>query len=129
MEYTYYFANASLTLRVIDYINSRPWLGVNFITIIHDIDGWIIRIKLLSSLNPLPGGNFRAFLNELGILYHPEIQILMAMWALEMGKSPLYVIANYQVAVVAHGSPHVAEIEEFCNQFIEDLGYSPQTLL
>lgn len=129
MEYVYYFANASLTLRVIEYLNSRPWLGINFITVIHDLDGWVVKIKFLGHLNSEEEGDFRAVLDEFGIPYQPEIQVKMAMWALEIGKSPLYVIANYQVAVVAHGSPNTAEIEEFCNQFIEDLGYSPQTLL
>lgn len=46
MEYLYYLANASLTLRVVQYLHGRPQLPVSFVTVIHQIDGWVVRIKL-----------------------------------------------------------------------------------
>lgn len=129
MEYLYYMENASLTLRVIEYLKSMTWLPLKFLTVIHEIDGWIIKIKLNRRLSRKQDANFRAFLNELGNPYVPEITVQLAMFALECGKSVLYVIAHYQVAIVSHGCPSSAEIEEFCSQFVRDLGYCPQTFL
>ena len=38
------------------------------------------------------------------------------------------VMQRYQVAVVSHGTPDRAEIEEFRTQFVRGLGYCPETL-
>jgi hypothetical protein len=35
---------------------------------------------------------------------------------------------RYQVAVIAHGQPDLSEIEAFRQQFIQGLGYCPETL-
>ena len=61
MEYLYYLANTSLTLRVIDFLRSHQSLPVQFITVIHQIDGWIVKIKMRQYLTPqcdasLPSG-------------------------------------------------------------------------
>jgi hypothetical protein len=128
MEYLYYLANASLTLRVVEHFHSMPWLPVRFITVIHQIDGWVVKIKLSRSLDPQEDGDFRAFLNELGIPYEPEIRVRMALWGLETGQSPVEVMRRYQVAVVSHGKPEREEIEEFRKQFVQGLGYCPETL-
>lgn len=128
MEYTYYLANASLTLRVVEYLHSTRWLSVRFMTVIHQIDGWVIKIKLDAPLASQEHGDFIAFLNELGIPYEPEIRVRMALWGLETGQSPVDVMRRYQVAVVSHGSPDRYEIEEFRKQFVQGLGYCPETL-
>lgn len=128
MDYLYYLANASLTLRVVEHLHSMPWLPVRFMTVIHQIDGWVIKIKLHRSLDPREDGDFRAFLNELGIPYEPEIRVRMALWGLETGQSPVEVMRRYQVAVVSHGNPDRREIEEFRKQFVQGLGYCPETL-
>jgi hypothetical protein len=128
MEYVYYLANASLTLRVVEYLHSTPWLPVRFMTVIHQIDGWVVKVKLNAPLNDQDDGDFRAFLNELGIPYEPEIRVRMALWGLETGQSPVDVMRRYQVAVVSHGSPDRSEIEEFRRQFVQGLGYCPETL-
>ncbi|NJO40675.1 MAG: hypothetical protein HC769_06105 [Cyanobacteria bacterium CRU_2_1] len=128
MEYLYYLANASLTLRVVEYLHGMPWLPVRFMTVIHQIDGWVVKIRLCRSLDPREDGDFRAFLNELGIPYEPEIRVRMALWGLETGQSPVEVMRRYQVAVVSHGSPDRREIEEFRKQFVQGLGYCPETL-
>ncbi|MBF2001510.1 MAG: hypothetical protein IGS50_08035 [Synechococcales cyanobacterium C42_A2020_086] len=128
MEYMYYLATASLTLRVVEHVQAMPWLPVRFITVIHQIDGWVVRIKLCRSLDAQEDGDLRAFLNEMGIPYQPEIRVQMALWGLETGQTPVDVMRRYQVAVVSHGHPDRTEIEEFRRQFVRGLGYCPETL-
>ncbi len=128
MEYLYCLANASLTLRIVEHLHHSKQLPLSFVTVIHQIDGWVIRVKLARSLDAQTDGDFRAFLNELGIVYYPSIRIQMVLWGLETGQSPIEVMQRYQVAVVSHGSPDREEIEEFREQFVQGLGYCPETL-
>lgn len=128
MEYLYYLANASLTLRIIEYLHGRPQMPVAFVTVIHQIDGWVVKVKMNSPLSPQQTGDFQAFLNELGISYEPPMRVNMALWSLEAGQSPIDVMRRYQVAVVSHGSPEREEIEAFRQQFVRGLGYCPETL-
>lgn len=128
MEYIYYLANASLTLRVVEYLHGATWLSVRFMTVIHQIDGWVVKVKLDRELDSDGDKDFRSFLNELGIPYEPDIRVRMALWGLETGQSPVDVMRRYQVAVVSHGSPERSEIEEFRRQFVQGLGYCPETL-
>lgn len=129
MDYLYYLANASLTLRIVEYLHSQPQLALDFLTVIHQIDGWVIRIKLKWVLSEQEDGDFRAFLNELGVPYDPAVRIQMALWNLETGQSPVKVMRRYQVAVVSHGNPDRTEIEAFRQQFVQGLGYCPETLV
>lgn len=128
MEYIYYLANASLTLRIVEYLHGKPQMPVSFVTVIHQIDGWVVKVKMNSALNSQQDGDFRAFLNELGISYEPPMRVNMALWSLEAGQSPIEVMRRYQVAVVSHGSPEREEIEAFRQQFVRGLGYCPETL-
>lgn len=128
MEYLYYVANASLTLRIAEYLHSACHLPVSFMSVIHQIDGWVIRVKMSQRLEQPHESNFRAFMNELGIPYTPGIRLQMALWSLENGQSPVDVMRRYQVAVVSHGQPDQSEIEEFRRQFVKGLGYCPETL-
>ncbi len=128
MEYLYYLANASLTLRVVQHLHGRPQMPVSFVTVIHQIDGWVVRIKLKSQVSLQEDGDFRAFLNELGISYEPPMRVQMALWSLEAGQCPVDVMRRYQVAIVSHGSPEREEIEAFRQQFVRGLGYCPETL-
>jgi len=128
MEYLYYLANASLTLRIVEYLHSNTQMSVAFVTVIHQIDGWVVKVKMNSPLNSRQDGDFQAFLNELGIPYEPPMRINMALWSLEVGQSPIDVMRRYQVAVVSHGSPQREEIEAFRQQFVRGLGYCPETL-
>ena len=105
MEYLYYLGNASLTLRIVQYLHSRPQLPVSFVSIIHQIDGWIVRIKFREPVSDQQNGDFRAFLNELGISYQPAMRVQMALWSLESGQATVDVMRRYQVAIVSHGSP------------------------
>ncbi|MBP0020616.1 MAG: hypothetical protein J7647_24060 [Cyanobacteria bacterium SBLK] len=128
MYYLYFLANASLTLRVTEHLLDSPQLQVEFITVIHQIDGWILRVKLGDPITPQKHGDFVAYMNELGIPYEPDIRIQMALWSLETGQSPIDVMRRYQVAVVSHGDPDKADIEAFRRQFTRGLGYCPETL-
>ena len=128
MEYVYFLVNASLTLRVVEYLHGMPQLPVRLMTVIHQIDGWVIKIKTYSPLTPQQDGDFRAFMNELGIPYEPAIRLQMALWSLETGQSPIEVMRRYQVAVVSHGTPDRSDIEAFRQQFTRGLGYCPETL-
>ena len=128
MEYLYYLANASLTLRVVQYLHGRPRIPVSFITVIHQIDGWVVRVKLDYPISNNEDGDVRAFLNELGIRYEPPMRVQMALWSLEAQQNPVEVMRRYQVAIVSHGSPDKEEIEAFRQQFVRGLGYCPETL-
>jgi hypothetical protein len=129
MEYLYCLANTSLTLRVVDYLcQNTQQFPVQSITVIHQIDCWIMKVKMGSSITAEQHGNFRAYMSELGIPYQPNIRIQMALWGLETGQSPLSVMRRYQVAVVSHGKPNREDIETFRTQFVKGLGYCPEAL-
>jgi hypothetical protein len=128
MEYIYYLANATLTLRIVEHLYRKPQIPISFVSVIHQIEGWIVKIKMASPLNLQQDGDFRAFLNELGIPYEPPMRINMALWDLESGESPINVMRRYQVSIVSHGSPEREEIEAFREQFVQGLGYCPETL-
>ncbi len=127
MDYLYYLANASLTLRIVERLRHSEF-PVRFMTVIHRIDGWVVRVKMSQLLEPKQHGDFIAFMSELGIPFQPDIRIQMALWSLETGQSPIEVMRRYQVAVVSHGNPDRGEIEAFRRQFVTGLGYCPETL-
>ncbi|ARV60695.1 hypothetical protein BZZ01_20600 [Nostocales cyanobacterium HT-58-2] len=128
MEYLCYLANASLTLRLVEYLHGKPQLKVSFVTVINQIDGWVVRVKLKHQVSPQEDGDLRAFLSELGMRYSPTKRVQMVLWSLAGGQSPVDVMRRYQVAVVSHGKPEKDEIEAFRQHFIRGLGYCPQTL-
>ncbi|MEM9119733.1 MAG: hypothetical protein AAF827_16690 [Cyanobacteria bacterium P01_D01_bin.6] len=128
MDYIYHLANASLTLRVVEHLLRTPELPLAWITVIHQIDGWVIKVRMQDLIEESIAEDFRAYLNELGITHEPNIRLRMALWALETGQSPVDVMRRYQVAVVSHGKPEREEIEAFRNQFVMGLGYCPETL-
>lgn len=128
MNYLYFLSNASLTLRIIEYLRYRQHLFPAAITVIHQIDGWIVRISVQRTPTPQQHGDFRAFMNELGIAYEPDIRLQMVFWSLDTGQSPIDVMRRYQVAIVSHGIPDANDIEAFRQQFTRGLGYCPETL-
>ena len=129
MEYLYFLTDASLTLRLVKYLQRMPPLTVEFVTVIHLLqDGWVVKVKMNSTLNPQMSGDFQAFLNELGTPYQPSMNVSMACWSLEAGHSLVDVMLCYEVVVVSHGSPNSGKIEAFCHQFPQELGYCPKTL-
>ncbi len=128
MDYLYYLANASLTLRVIEYLQAGFYSPKPSITVVHQLSGWVIKIKFPTPLSPQQHGNFKAYMSELGIPYQPEIRLQMVFWSLETGQSPIDVMRRYQVAIVSHGTPDANDIEAFRQQFTRGLGYCPETL-
>ncbi len=128
MDYVYYLANASLALRVVERLHRLTQLPLEFMTVIHRIDGWIIRVKLHEGASPEVAANFQAFLDEVGGVMKPGYRVRMALWGLETGQTPVDVMRRYQIAVVSHGKPDRYEIEEFRKQFVQGLGYCPETL-
>ncbi|MEQ8970973.1 MAG: hypothetical protein RID53_24200 [Coleofasciculus sp. B1-GNL1-01] len=128
MDYLYFLANASLTLRVVEYLHSMIQLPVQYTTVIHQIDGWVIKVKMNHPLTPQQHGDFQAFMRELGIPFQPDMRLQMAFWSLDTGQSPIDVMRRYQVAVVSHGHPDKTDIEAFRQQFTMGLGYCPETL-
>lgn len=128
MDYVYHLANASLTLRVVEHLLDMDSLPLSFMTVIHQIDGWVVKVRLYDTTTSATAEDFRAYLSELGIPHEPNIRLRMALWGLETGQSPVDVMRRYQVAVVSHGRPDREEIEAFRNQFVMGLGYCPETL-
>ncbi|MBF2034551.1 MAG: hypothetical protein IGR92_03495 [Leptolyngbyaceae cyanobacterium T60_A2020_046] len=128
MDYIYHLANASLTLRIVEHLLKTASLPLSFMTVIHQIDGWVVKVRLDDSVDAAVAEDFRAYLNELGIVHEPNIRLRMALWGLETGQSPIDVMRRYQVAVVSHGRPDSNEIEAFRKQFVMGLGYCPETL-
>jgi hypothetical protein len=128
MEYLYFLANATLTLRIIEHLDTTDYLSGASITVIHRINGWVVRIKLSHPLTLQQEGDFKAFLHELGIPYEPGVRMEMVFWSLDRGDSTIEVMRNYQVAIVSHGNPDASEIEAFRTQFSRGLGYCPETL-
>lgn len=129
MDFLYYLANASLTLRAVEHLHSHACLPMDFISVIHQIGGWVVRVKMRMPLSAQQEGDLRAFLNEMGVPYQATALVKMALWSLETGQPPGEVMQHYQIAVVSHGSPSRTEIEFFRQQFIEGLGYCPETLV
>jgi hypothetical protein len=129
MDYLYFLANASLTLRVIQYLRRMNHLCVSSMTVIHQIEGWIVKVRFKQALTPQQHGDFKAFMSELGITYEEvPMRLQMVFWSLETGQSPIDVMRRYQVAIVSHGQPDVNDIDAFCQQFTRGLGYCPETL-
>ena len=128
MEYLYCFANASLILRIFEYLQNKPQLPVGFLTVIHQIDGWVVKFKMNFSLNAQQDGDFQAFLNELGTSYKPPVDINIALWRLDVGQTPLDVMLYHHLVLVSYGSPKRQEVEAFRQKVIEGLGYCPKTL-
>jgi hypothetical protein len=42
MDYLYYLGNASLVLRVIEYLKGVNAEPVQFVTVLHQLDGWVV---------------------------------------------------------------------------------------
>ncbi|MEH2115365.1 hypothetical protein [Nostoc sp.] len=127
MQYLYYLANASLTLRVVEYFSKNDFY-VEFVTVINQFDGWIINVKTKSFVSVEKDKDIRAFLNELGIIYSPSKLISKVLSSLETGQPPINVMKRYKIAVVSHGRPQPDEIEVFRQSYIRGLGYCPQNL-
>ena len=127
-EYLYSFANASLTLRVIEYLRNHQQMPVDSVIVINLIDRWLIKIKLAHYLKCKLARDLQAFLNEMGIVHQPSPRLRLALHQLESGESPTNVMNRYQIVIVAYGKPDQEEIEIFRKQLVSKLGYCPQSM-
>ena len=109
IDYIYSFTNASVTLRVIDFLHRRQ-LPLKSVTVLNTIDLWIVKVKLKYSFPCQLRDDIRAFFCEMGIRYQPSKLIATALERLEAGESPTKVMNRYQVVVVAYGQPAKEEI-------------------
>jgi hypothetical protein len=112
----------------VKYLQASPELPIKFITVIHQSEGWVVKLKMSSLLNPQQHGDFRAFMHELGVPYSPPMRLAHVLSSLETGQSPVDVMYRYQVAVVSHGNPDKSAIEAFRHHLMIGLGYCPETL-
>ncbi|MEM9138150.1 MAG: hypothetical protein AAGB01_12515 [Cyanobacteria bacterium P01_F01_bin.42] len=127
MDYVYYVGKASLVIRLIQHLQNCWDSPIQFMTVLHQLNGWVVRIKPRDW--PLEKQiNFQSFMNELGVSHTPNRRVNQVLHALEQGETPVEVMNRHQVAVIIHGVPSVDEIEVFRKQFIEGLGYCPETL-
>ncbi|MGF1602220.1 MAG: hypothetical protein ACFCU8_09400 [Thermosynechococcaceae cyanobacterium] len=128
MDYLYSFSNSTLVLRAIRHLLSSPHLPTQFVSVIHQLNGWVLRVQTAAGWTEQTQKDFRAFLHELGVPYSPNVRVRNVLEALEDGYAPVEVMERYQIAVIAHGAPDLTEIQAFREQFIQGLGYCPETL-
>lgn len=126
-KYLYSFANVSITLRIIEYLNDSQ-LPVDSVAVINAIDRWVVKVDLKYALKPKQYEDVRAFFNEMGIPYQPSSKVAIALQRLAAGEEPTEVMNRYQVVIVAHGEPTTEEIEIFRTEIVDRLGYCPQTM-
>ena len=129
MDIVYRFANASLTLRIVERLAQLRFVAHVRATVIHQLDGWILRLELDHSVCPRDILDLRALLSEFGDAYCPQGPLKVALWGLDVGESPITVMRRQQVAIVSYGEANRSDIEAFCKQFISGLGYCPATLV
>ncbi len=127
MDYLYYLANATLTVQAIEYLQSSD-LSVRLVTVIHQVDGWVLRIRMRTLPSIAQHNDLRSYMEELGIPLPSKPRLQVALWDLDMGQSAVSVMQRHQVAIVSHGAPDIRDIELFCSEFTKGLGYRPETL-
>ena len=127
-EYLYSFANASLTLRIIEYLRNQNKIPIESVAVVNLIDRWLLRIKLKQNITWQLALDFQAFLKEMGTVHQPSPILMMALKQLDAGVSPTEVMNRYKIVIVAHGNPNQEEIEIFRQELISKLGYCPQSM-
>jgi hypothetical protein len=129
MDYVYCFSNTSLTLRLAQYLDQAAMLPLQSMTVIHQVEGWLVRLQLHPSVSAQQRGDLQSLLQELGEPCQVDSQIQAALMSLEAGQPIVSVMRRHQVAIVSHGRPDCREIDEFRQQFVRGLGYCPETLV
>ncbi|MEO1299726.1 MAG: hypothetical protein AAFW75_28930 [Cyanobacteria bacterium J06636_16] len=129
MEFLYCFANASLTQRVLDYLQKKMRSHITSVTVIFLNDRWVIRLKLDTASDIELCDDCWAFLNENGLPYRPPSSIFLAFKDLDAGFALTQVMNRRHVAIVSHGTPNPEEVGCFQEQFVAGLGYCPQSLV
>ena len=128
MEFLYCFTNASLIQRVLTYLLRQLRSHVKYVTVIFLNDRWVLRVNIDPSLDEVRCKDCWAVLNENGFPYQPTLAITLALKDLDTGDEIISVMNRHQVVIVSHGTPNPNEICYFRDQFVEGLGYCPQSL-
>ena len=128
MQCTYCFANTSLVLRLMTYLSKQSAIDLTSVTVIYLIDRWVVRIKLRTEPAVILKGNFLSFLNENGYPFQLSARNSDALSALDMGAPVSDVMKIYQLVIVSHGIPNLKDIKDFCETFVDGLGYCPPSL-
>ena len=129
MQYLYYFANASLVLRLLRYLSHHPTLLLESVTVIYLVDRWVVRVRLRSPLLNSQAGDFAAFLAENGAPFSLTNRLAKVLVSLDKGISVTDVMNTYHVVVVSHGALQPDDIQAFCHNFEQGLGYCPPSLV
>ena len=127
-EYLYSFANASLTLRVVEHLHNNYQSQLDSIAVINLIDRWLVQVNLQDFVDIELAKNLQAFLKEMGVSYQPSIIIAKALAGLKAGESPTKIMNRDRIVIVAHGKPEKKEIEIFREQVVARLGYCPRNM-
>jgi len=127
VDYLYHLKNATLTVQAIEYVCAST-LPVRLVTVIHQVDGWALRIqmRLLPSISQ--HRELQMTMDELAIPLPSNPRLQVALWNLDMGQSAVSVMQRHQVAIVSHGVPDTRDVHLFCSEFSKGLGYKPETL-
>ncbi len=129
MQYIYYFANASLVLRLLTYLSKQAAIRLDLVTVIYLIDRWVVRVNLEECLCPRQNGDFLAFLNENGTPFSVTARLASALESLEAEISIPEVIERYHLVIISHGALRPTDLTEFRTRFIRGLGYCPPSLV
>lgn len=109
MEHFYFFTDTKDLLWVIEYLTQQYFMMLDYITVVHIPDGWLLRIKLARSPEPLLESNLLAVMNEFGQAYSPSCAMKMVLGKLSEGQAPTEVMQEvmqrHGIAIVAHGKP------------------------
>jgi len=128
MELFYCFENASLTQRILKYLNAKWRSHLKQTTVIFLNDHWAIRMILDSISKPSQYKDCIAFLSENGVCCCAPILVTEALSDLDSGCSATLVMDRHKVVIVSHGAPQPSEIKHFRDHFVSGLGYCPQSL-
>ena len=129
MQFLYCFKNVSLTQRILTYLGNRMRLYLRTVTVIYLHDYWVIAVTLDPSLDRQVQNDCQAVFQENGIVYEPHSSVILALHALNRGKSPIKVMDAYHVAIVSHGEIQMEEVKHFQSHFVSALGYCPESLV
>ena len=127
--YIYSFDNASFTLIAIEYLRQKYSQYIDSVAVINLIDRWLVKLYFKSYIPDRLLKNILSFLDEMGTVYRPSNNIIRALASLEAGERLVTVMNLYQVVVIIYGEPKIEEIEIFCSQVIDKLGYCPKNLV
>lgn len=121
-------SDASTVRDLLNRVHQRIDLGLLHITLLHDWEGWLLRIQARYSLTYEVLEGLEAIVQE-----HGEIAVLttrfnLVFLQLDCGMEPLEVMQRYSVPVIFCGEVDLEELRVFCEELTQGLGFQPQSL-